>query len=81
MLKAFEHFGIRPDVMSGVSAGSIAVALYGAGLSTDDMIECFSEASSFGDFTEWAIPKQGFMRLNRFAKLLEDSVRDMCHRF
>ncbi len=71
VLKAFEHFGIRPDVMSGVSAGSIAVALYGAGLSTDDMIECFSEASSFGDFTEWAIPKQGFMRLNRFAKLLE----------
>ena len=71
VLKAFEHFGIRPDVMSGVSAGSIAAALYGSGLTTDDMIECFTEASSFGDFTEWAIPKKGFMRLDRFRKLLE----------
>lgn len=71
VLKAFEHFGIRPDVISGVSAGAIAASLYGAGLSPDDIIKCFSDASSFGDFTEWAIPKQGFMRLNRFGKLLE----------
>lgn len=71
VLKAFEQFGIKPDVLSGVSAGSIAVAMYGSGLSTDDMIECFAEASSFGDFTEWAIPKHGFLRLTRFGKLLE----------
>ncbi|MDE6400923.1 MAG: patatin-like phospholipase family protein, partial [Muribaculaceae bacterium] len=38
VLKAFEQFGIKPDVLSGVSAGSIAVAMYGSGLSTDDMI-------------------------------------------
>ncbi|MDE6335739.1 MAG: patatin-like phospholipase family protein, partial [Muribaculaceae bacterium] len=39
VLKAFEHFGIRPDVLSGVSAGSIAASLYGAGLSPDDIIQ------------------------------------------
>lgn len=71
VLKAFEQFGIRPDVISGVSAGSIAAALYGAGLSTDDMIRCFTDASRFDDFTEWAIPKKGFMKLDRFGKLLE----------
>lgn len=71
VLKAFEQFGMKPDVMSGVSAGSIAAALYGSGLTTDDMIECFAEATSFDDFTEWALPKQGFMRLDRFGKLLD----------
>lgn len=71
VLMAFEKFGLRPDIISGVSAGSIAAALYGAGLTPDDMIRCFEEASGLSDFTEWAIPKQGFMRLNRFGKMLE----------
>ena len=71
ILMAFERFGIRPDIISGVSAGSIAASLYGAGLTPEDIIRCFSEASGFGDFTEWALPKEGFLRLNRFGKLLE----------
>lgn len=71
VLMAFEQFGVRPDVISGVSAGSIAAALYGAGLSPEDIVECFTEADSFGDFTEWSLPKEGFMRLDRFGKLLE----------
>lgn len=68
---AFEKFGIKPDIMAGVSAGSIAAVLYGSGLSPVQMIDCFSEASGLGYFTEWAIPKEGFMKLNRFARLLE----------
>ncbi len=71
VLMAFEYFGIHPDIMSGVSAGSIAAALYGAGLSPQDIIECFTYASKFGDFTEWSLPKEGFMKLDRFGKLLE----------
>lgn len=71
VLMAFERFGIKPDIMSGVSAGAIAVSLYGAGLTPQEMMDCFTEASSLGDFTEWAIPKEGFMKLDRFGKLLE----------
>ena len=71
VLMAFEHFGIKPSVLSGVSAGAIAASLYGAGLSPNDMIECFTDASRFGDFTEWSLPKAGFMKLDRFGKLLE----------
>ena len=59
VLMAFEHFGISPDILSGVSAGSVAVALYGSGLTPVDMIECFTEATRLGDFTEWSIPKEG----------------------
>ena len=72
VLLAFERFGIKPDVMSGVSSGSIAAVLYGAGLTPDDIIKCFTDASKFGNFTEWAIPREGFLRLDRFGKLLEE---------
>lgn len=72
VLKAMEHFGITPSVMAGVSSGSIAAALYGAGLSPDEIMACFAEANGLGYFTEWAIPKEGFMRLNRFAEHLSD---------
>lgn len=71
VLMAFEKFDIKPEIISGVSAGSIASALYGAGLSPQDMIQCFSDANKFTDFTEWAIPKEGFFKLTKFGKLLE----------
>lgn len=71
VLKAMEKFGIKPSVVSGVSAGSIAASLYASGLTPDEMIECFSDARRFQDFTEWAIPKEGFLKLTRFSKMLE----------
>lgn len=72
VLMAFERFGIKPDVMSGVSAGAIASVLYGAGLSPEEIIECFAESSSgLGNFTEWSLPKEGFLKLDRFGKLLQ----------
>ena len=72
VLMAFERSGIKPDILSGVSAGSIAGVLYAAGLRPNDIIKCFTDASKFGDFTEWAIPKEGFLKLDRFGRLLDD---------
>ena len=71
VLQAFEQFDLKPQIVSGVSAGSIAGALYASGLSPAEMIECFAEASKFGDFSQWSVPKEGFFRLNKFARLLE----------
>ena len=72
VLMAFERFGIKPDIISGVSAGAIAGVLYGAGLSPSDIIQCFTDASKFANFTEWSIPREGFLKLDRFGKLLEE---------
>ena len=71
VLKAFEKFGIRPNVMSGVSAGSVAAAMYGAGLTPDDMLHCFEDLSSLGSFASWKMPGNSLMRIDRFGKLLE----------
>jgi len=71
VMMAMEEFGLKPDILSGVSAGSIAAVMYAAGLTPMEIKECFVEAQKFGDYTEWSIPKNGIFKLDRFAKLLE----------
>lgn len=71
IMMALEEFGIKPTVLSGVSAGSIAAVLYGAGLAPRDITECFKESSKFNNYRDWSVPKDGIFRLNKFAKLLE----------
>ncbi len=71
VITAFDRFGIKPEILSGVSAGSIAAVLYGAGLSPHDMIDCFAESQKFADFTEFSVPTSGFFRLDKFGKMLE----------
>ena len=71
VMMALREFGIKPDVISGVSAGSIAAVLYAAGLTPLDIMDCFSQHGKFSDFTEFSLPKEGFFRLTKFAKILE----------
>lgn len=67
---ALEKFGIKADIVSGVSAGSIAAAMYGSGMTGKEMLDCFAEFSSFSEFREWTIPKSGLMSLNKFRHML-----------
>lgn len=71
VLQAFERFGIDINIQSGVSAGSIAAVLHGAGLTPDEMIECFAATNRLADFTEWTLPRQSFLRMDKFCKLLD----------
>lgn len=71
MLMAMERFGIKPDVIAGVSAGSIAAVMYASGLTPLDMRQCFADANKFGDFREWIVPKNGIFKLSKFGKLLD----------
>lgn len=70
-MMAFENFGLKPGIISGVSAGSIACTLYAAGLTPRDIISCFKEYGSLGSFAEMTIPKSSFLKLDRFGKLLD----------
>lgn len=71
VVRAFENFGIRPSVISGVSAGSIAAVLYAAGLDSVQMRECFAGSEKMGRFTDWTLPKKSFMKLDKFAKIFD----------
>ncbi|MBD5295785.1 MAG: patatin-like phospholipase family protein [Bacteroides sp.] len=70
-LMAFEAFGVNIDIVSGVSAGSIACTLYAAGLTPTEIIQCFSDYDKFSYFTEFTLPKSGFFKIDKFGKLLD----------
>lgn len=72
-LKALEEMGIKPDILAGVSAGSVAAVMYAAGISPEKMLELFLNAR-FSDFCELGIPKDGFFRLDRFRAFLRKNI-------
>lgn len=71
VIKALEQFDIHPNVMAGVSAGSVAAVMYGAGLTPDDMTKCFKEFSKISSYASWKVPGNSLMKIDKFGKLLE----------
>lgn len=68
-LKALEEEGIKPSLLSGVSAGSVVGALYADGYSPEEMIELFV-GLSFGDLAQLTLPRLGFFKIDNFRKFL-----------
>lgn len=64
-LIAIEQAGLKPDVIAGVSAGSVIAVLYAAGVRPIDMPALFAQFS-FGDFTEINLGKGGLFKMNKF---------------
>lgn len=71
VLMAMEKCGLKPSIMSGVSAGSIVATLYAAGLTPREIIECFGAYSGFADFTKLTVPKASLFKLDKFARIFE----------
>ena len=68
-IKAMLEVGLKPDIVAGVSAGSIVAVMYAAGIAPDDMLEMFGELK-FNDLCELGMPKDGFFSLDRFRAFL-----------
>lgn len=58
VLKALDEIGLKPDIVSGVSAGAIVGAMYADGRSIEDMVGFF-EKSSFTKGVKLNMPKNG----------------------
>ncbi len=72
-LYAMEEFGIKPDIIAGVSAGSIAASLYSAGLAPLEIMKLFF-AQKFSDFAEISVPKDGFFKMDGFKAFLRKNL-------
>lgn len=73
-LKALEEAGYKPDVIAGVSAGSVAGVLYAAGLPPEEILTLFSKVK-FTDFCTFNIKNgEGVFSLNKFKKFIEKST-------
>lgn len=68
-LQAMEDMGLRPDILAGVSAGSIVATLYATGLKPEEILECFS-AVSFTDFAWLGVASGGLFKMDGFKKFM-----------
>ena len=67
-LKALLEVGLKPDIVAGVSAGSVAAVLYTSGMAPEDIVELFKEQS----FTKLCELTTQLLRDNIPYKNLED---------
>jgi len=70
VLKAMEEEGLKPDVISGVSAGAVVAALYADGYSPDSILSLF-ENVKYTDFFRLEVPDGGLFTLTGFKEFLD----------
>jgi NTE family protein len=73
IIQALEEKGIRPDIISGVSAGAIVGAFLASGKSPVEIHELIKEGNHF-KYTSIQFPKTGLMRLDGLQKTLEEEI-------
>ena len=73
-LKVLDEMGVRPDIISGTSAGSLIGVLYADGYTPDEIIDLFSSLN-FSDLAEITIPRSGFFKITRFRNFLKKVLR------
>ncbi len=72
-IKAMLEVGLIPDIVAGVSAGSIVATMFAAGIAPEEMVRIFAEAK-FSDFCELTVPKDGFFRMDGFKRMLRRKI-------
>lgn len=74
VLKALEEFGIIPEILSGVSAGSVVAALYADGYTPDEIAVLFEDIR-FRQMSKLQIPNGGFFKIDAFHSFLQKTLR------
>lgn len=74
VLKALEEKKIKPDVISGVSAGAIVGAFYADGFSPEEIFEIFSQKKLFKYF-EFTKPAIGLMKISGLTSVIKDNLK------
>lgn len=73
VLEALQEAGIKPDVISGVSAGAIVGAFYANGMAPRKIHEVIKSKGVF-DYTRPKFFSGGFLKLDGLKKSLEESL-------
>lgn len=72
--RLLEECGIKPDIISGTSAGALAGVLWADGYSSEEIIDMFT-GREFSEFASPQIPKSGLFEMKRMRKFLEKHLR------
>ncbi|MGQ1787257.1 MULTISPECIES: patatin-like phospholipase family protein [unclassified Saccharicrinis] len=74
VIKALHEAGVKPDVISGVSAGSIVGAFYADGYEPDEILDIF-EQKKFYDLVSVLFKNSGLLDIGGLKKLLKNNLR------
>lgn len=72
--KVFESYGLKPDIISGTSAGALAGVFYADGFTPDEIGELFKK-SELRKFIEFSVPRAGFFRSTGLINFLKNNLR------
>lgn len=72
-LLAFARLGVSPDIVAGVSAGSVVAVMYAAGIPPKEILRMFQDIK-FTDLTELQMPRDGLFKLDRFKNFLRRHI-------
>ena len=72
-IKAMHEAGLKPDIVAGVSAGSVVAVMYAAGVSPDDMIRLFLD-KKVTDFAEIGLGKGGILKIEKFTAHIMEAL-------
>lgn len=73
VLQALEDYGIKPDVLSGTSAGAIVAALYASGKSPVEILALVKQASLF-KFFKVGLPYAGLTKHTYLQERLKETI-------
>ena len=74
VIKALHEAGIKPDIVSGVSAGSIVGAFYCDGFEPEEIFEIFENNKIF-ELVKVDFDNQGLLNINGLKDLLKKNLR------
>lgn len=74
VFKLLEESGLKPDIISGTSAGSLMGVLFADGYSADEIKNMFI-GREFSEFAQLQIPKSGLFNYERFQEFLKRHLR------
>ncbi len=73
VIEALAEKGIKPDVISGVSAGAIVGAFVAAGKSPENILATFKKGG-FLKYTKLHLPKNGLLKLDGLREVIESEI-------
>lgn len=73
VLKALEEEGIKPDVVTGTSAGSVAATLYASGMSLAEMETAIDEVD-MSDLTDFVVSSKGLVNGKKLSEWINTQV-------
>ncbi|MCY1721570.1 patatin-like phospholipase family protein [Prolixibacteraceae bacterium Z1-6] len=74
MIAALYEKGMRPEVISGVSAGAIVGAFIAAGMLPEEILEIFTKGWIF-QYTKIHLPVDGLLKLDGVKEIIEKEIK------